>query len=679
MSPNYPDKTFLSDPVCTKFEHAFRNGENPQIEDYLAEYASPDKNGLFRELLAREIKLKLEYRQDLHFQQYFHRFPDEAVIIKDLFEELVPWNDASLTLTRDPQESDTQVPDQLTPAPTYIAQYKLKSVLGTGAFGKVFLAHDTHLVRDVALKLLHPHRKNYTAMLEEARAQANIDHPHVLPIYTVEEIEKTGQFYIVSKYAAKGTLQDRLLKSTPLSVDEAVEIVIGIAKGLETCHRSGLVHRDVKPSNILFGEEDQVYLGDFGLALIESEQHSHRNRLAGSPAYMSPEQTQGLSHLLDGRSDIWSLGVIFYELLSGERPFKGKSTTDLYEEIANREPRSIRLKSIDVPVGLEQIVLKCLEKKSSKRYSLASDLITALEDWKQNKTTVDLTSSGSSSTSHEIVTSNKTGLLLGLGMICIIGFLSFMLWKVISQNEAGTKNNLSPIGNVMTLQGGNADSKNANGQLALVPTGGNQVDVQRKEIPKPVILVQALERVSLNEGIWNVLPATNTVQIYSQGEYLLPLGKISEGQRMTFQIAIKTDKYTGTSGLFFGLIPKSDSWKNYHYQSIKLSREKDDLVHVQLNAIQLNSGKKASYGIYRENGMRSKDPIIIKVTLSDRGLEDLHIDGKKMDVCLKRYEQHLPEMFSKVGIIGLWNSGGSSQFQNPVLNGRKCIFSTNSD
>jgi tRNA A-37 threonylcarbamoyl transferase component Bud32 len=266
------------------------------------------------------------------------------------------------------------------PLPARIGRYRVLGVLGEGAFGTVYLAHDEQLDRRVAVKVPRPdrlvspaHRQEF---LDEARVAARVCHPGIVTLHDVQS-QSDGACFVVMEHVDGPTVAE-LAAQSRLPLRRTLELVLQAAEAVHAAHKHQLVHRDLKPSNLLVDSQGRCRVADFGLALPEHEQRQRRGEVAGSPAYMSPEQTRGESHFLDGRSDVWSLGVILYELIAGRRPFEGATTRELFDEIQRRSPRPLRQIDDSVPAEVERICFKCLAPDPAARYLTAADLAADL-------------------------------------------------------------------------------------------------------------------------------------------------------------------------------------------------------------------------------------------------------------------------------------------------------------
>ena len=259
--------------------------------------------------------------------------------------------------------------------PERIGRYRIEKSLGRGAFGTVYQGYDDKLGRRVAIKVPNRHMPNspedVESYLAEARIVASLDHGNIVPVYDVGQTED-GLCYVVSKYIDGIDLACRQ-KDKPLSHHEAAQLVAVVAEALHHAHRKGVVHRDIKPSNLLLDCNGKPYVADFGLALKEQDLGKGPH-FAGTLVYMSPEQARGEGHRVNGCSDIFSLGVVLYELLARRWPFWADSQEDLLERIISFEPRPPRQVDETIPRELERICLKALSKRATDRYTAAIDM-----------------------------------------------------------------------------------------------------------------------------------------------------------------------------------------------------------------------------------------------------------------------------------------------------------------
>jgi serine/threonine protein kinase/formylglycine-generating enzyme required for sulfatase activity len=258
--------------------------------------------------------------------------------------------------------------------PERIGRYRIERLLGKGGFGLVYLAQDEKLDRWVAVKVPHRNRiirpEDAEPYLAEARNLAKLAHPHIVEVHDVGGTAE-HPFFVVSKYI-EGTDLAKKIEVFRLAPGEIVPLVATVADALHYAHRKGLVHRDVKPGNILIESGGKPYLVDFGLALRE-EDIGKGPKFAGTPAYMSPEQARGEGHRVDGRSDIFSLGIVLYELVVGRHPFRADTKVETLARITTQEPRPPRQIDDTIPKELERICLKALAKRPSERYTTAKD------------------------------------------------------------------------------------------------------------------------------------------------------------------------------------------------------------------------------------------------------------------------------------------------------------------
>jgi len=268
-----------------------------------------------------------------------------------------------------------------------VSHYKILEELGGGGMGVVYRAQDIRLKRTVALKFLSPELTRDSRakhrFINEARAASQLDHPNICTIHEIEETDDGQLFLVLSCYDGE-TVRDRLEKG-PMPVDEAVGLALHVARGLERAHQKSIVHRDIKPANIFLTDDGRAKILDFGLAKLAGQTKLTRaGGTMGTVAYMSPEQARGEE--VSARTDIWSLGVVLYEALSGEPPFPGERIESVLYSVVHEEPKPLGELRHDVPTALESIVRKCLSKNPEERFANASELAAALEPLRGRRT-----------------------------------------------------------------------------------------------------------------------------------------------------------------------------------------------------------------------------------------------------------------------------------------------------
>src|SRR5271157_4961551 len=380
--------------LCDRYEAAWREGRRPRIEDYLAEALEPERALLLRELLALELELRSNGGERPEPQEYRERFPGHVELINRTLNEAGP------STPHDQQAPTGSYQSGWEPSPTEeffaqtfekeigkadwpeVAGYDILAELGHGGMGVVYQARQTGLNRRVAVKMIRggsQARPDHFARFRiEAEAVARLRHPNIIQIHEIGEVD--GLPFVSLELLEGGSLADRL-EGTPQPASQTAELLMTLASAIQVAHDVGIVHRDLKPSNVLFTEDGIPIITDFGLAkrIDTDSRQTKTGQIMGSPSYMAPEQARGHTREVGPAADVYALGAILYEMLTGRPPFNGETFMETVRQVIDDEvvPPSRLVPKADR--DLETICLKCLSKEPPRRYASASALAEDLD------------------------------------------------------------------------------------------------------------------------------------------------------------------------------------------------------------------------------------------------------------------------------------------------------------
>ena len=385
----------LSD-VRAAFKAEWNAGTRPDFGAYLSERTEPERTILFEILLKADLKSRRAAGEQPSRLDYIEHFGAYTEVIHTIFGEpvIVEETEFASPLTTEPGPHESPPTDLVTtdhiphgqpadPArqthPERIGRYRIIRPLGQGNF-QVYLASDDRDGHHVAIKIARPDdpagRRRLMTLADEAEKLRALSHPRIVNL--IEYVPPGGagdeaDGYIVLEYVEGQTLEE-LFRAGAVPVVRLVRIVAQVAEAVHHAHTraAGVVHRDLKPSNILLDLRDEPYVCDFGLAIDEEFQRLRRGEVAGTLPYMAPEQVRGETHRLDGRTDIWALGVILYRGLTGKLPFPGRDHLEVFEEILHRDPKPLRMHDPGIEPELERICLRCLARPMAERYLTAA-------------------------------------------------------------------------------------------------------------------------------------------------------------------------------------------------------------------------------------------------------------------------------------------------------------------
>ncbi|MCU0708534.1 MAG: serine/threonine protein kinase, partial [Pirellula sp.] len=383
------------DSVCDDFEELLHRGEKPQIERFLERVEAAHRHSLLVELIGIEAYFRRKMGEALNEAEYMARFPGLSVnrLGETLQQEPSP-NGEHNARPSSAAEQDTidsvgeRKSTQTTPFIKYFGDYELLEVIARGGMGVVYRARQTTLNRIVALKMIlsaeFASSEEVERFYSEAQAAALLDHPGIVPIYEVGEYE--GKHFYSMTYVEGESLASKT-STIPLSPKEAAGIVKEVAMAVEYAHQKGIIHRDIKPSNILIDIQGRPRVTDFGLAkrLTGESGLTVTGQVLGTPSYMPPEQASGRINAVGPAADVYAMGAVLYSITTGRPPFQSASSVDTLRQVVDQEPVSPRQLNPSLPIDLETIILKCLEKSVPRRYPSAQSLSDELGRFLEGK------------------------------------------------------------------------------------------------------------------------------------------------------------------------------------------------------------------------------------------------------------------------------------------------------
>jgi len=359
--------------ACGELDRRLRAGERCRAETFFARWPLLASRGeLAVELIYTEFVAREELAQRPTPEEFYARFPPWKHYLQRQFQVHELLRDSLHA-----QSLAERTPDEAEPLPRRLGPYELLEAVAQGGCGRVYKAWQHGLDRPVAVKVLRPPfsrlLRTRQRFCQEARVMASLRHPNILTIHDIGEWQ--GEIFFSMDFVAGGSLGDRLGNGR-MSARQAVELLTTVARAVDFAHQRGVIHCDLKPSNILVDDQAGPLVADFGLAWITAAEPDagEAGQVVGTPAYMAPEQVAGSPSTLGPAADVWSLGVILYELLTGRRPFTGRSLLDLQQAICAQEPAPLGPLAPSSPRDLEAICDRCLVKDPSRRYGSAADL-----------------------------------------------------------------------------------------------------------------------------------------------------------------------------------------------------------------------------------------------------------------------------------------------------------------
>ncbi|QEG38345.1 serine/threonine-protein kinase [Roseimaritima ulvae] len=547
--------------VIQRFQREHQCGRRPPLGVLLAEVSDAEKPALFRELLSVELWSLRAAGGNPCQETYLHQYADYSDIIRELFAAVGSFTVSMNATTSQTSSSDSSLVECVLSESGWpqLQRYRLLERLGKGGFGEVWRAFDEQDQRYVAIKgprtdcVVTPGRVE--KFLAEARRTREVNIAGLVRVLDVVHGDgpsgNRSVCFIVMELMEGGSLADRISQA---SRRQAIHWLAQVADTLAELHRHGIVHRDVKPENILFDKKNRPYLSDFGLAATESEQLAERPGLLGTAAYMSPEQARG-THV-DRRADIYSLGVVLYRILADDRfPYLANNRQELLDQLLDDRvvPRAL---PDTVPARLVRVCERCIAKPVSQRYRSAKQLAWDLRAWRDRF--------------------RNRAVLAVLGVLLITGTVAAAYSTFVLSRPPATLVTVAPSQPQSQLEPRLHEGE----VLAMLPMAAVTEASVRPHRALPVDQVVW----PYNEGTdWSVTDRGNTLQVSTNHTSLIGVGQLRKGQDLTFEFDLEQLNWTGMAGVFVGHRKKDDQrmrfevieLRNYdtHFECLRAIRE----------------------------------------------------------------------------------------------------------
>jgi serine/threonine-protein kinase len=379
------DLVALVDETCDDFENALKGEQRPSIKPFLARVPEQGRAVLFRELLGLDLDYRKLRGEQPTPEDYLAHFPEYTEQVQAAFAGGSP---ARVPATRTADARSRNQPREKGPEELpAIPGYEVLGVLGRGGMGVVYKARHLQSDRLVALKIIRMGLGQDSAALarfrKEAEVIARLRHKNIVRVHALGAHK--GQPYLILEYIEQGSL-DRMLGKKPLPARKAALLALKLARAVEYSHQHGIIHRDLKPANVLMTEEGEPKITDFGLARdMDATRLTQSGDIIGTPCYMAPEQAAGDVKRIGPATDVYALGAILYEMLTGRPPFKGGNVLEILAKVGTQQPLPPRALNPAGPVALEAICLTCLKKVRSERYARAADLAADLVNFLKSR------------------------------------------------------------------------------------------------------------------------------------------------------------------------------------------------------------------------------------------------------------------------------------------------------